>query len=252
MNTIRLNTIGTPKASGGNSGGSVDTMEYFILKDAGEYGEVLGFTASYWKAQITNDPVGVMIVPVLEATKDLIERSEFPIALGVDFKSKLLSSEDGEITLMDYISSKGVPVDGIANIPRITKEEFFTLPTDVTVNYQDQEKLKEVYEGIVDLYIRRGLPIYGKTREAVFVDEPLVYFNYRSLAIYWDEYNNYTSPECLGYYGIAQEYEGHNDWYDIAKEDVVSCDTLLFSNCYIYKLTLTNGKVVYTLKVIPA
>ena len=167
-------------------GGSADTMEYFILKDAGEYGEVLTSTASYFKAQITNDPVGLMIVPVLEATKKLIEMSEFPIALGVDFKSKFLVSQDDDIremTLMDYISSMGAPTDGIANIPRITKEEFFTLPTDVTVNDQDQEKLKEVYESIVDLYIRRGLPIYGLAREAA-MDEPLVYFNYRSLDIY--------------------------------------------------------------------
>lgn len=231
-----------------SGGGSEDTMEYFILKDAGEYGEVLGVTASYFKAQITNDPVGVMIVPVLEATKGFIEKSELPIAVGVDFESKILALQDDttmEMTMMDYASAMGAPVDGIANIPRITKEEFFTLPKNVTVNYQDQEKLKEVYESIVDLYIRRGLPIYGRTREAIYVDEPLVYFNYRSLAIYRDEYN-YASPEHLSYYGVAQEYDGYNNWYDIAMEDVASCDMLLFDNCWIYKLTRTNGKVVYT------
>lgn len=198
---------------------------------------------------MTNDPVGVIIVPVVEAVKNLIEDSELQIAVGVDFESKILVLQDDttkEMTLMDYISAMGISADAIASIPRITKEEFFTLPKDVTVNDQDQEKLKEVYESIVDLYIRRGLPIYGRTREVMYVDEPLVYFNYRSLVIYWEGYNSYASPERLYYYGVAQEYEGHNDWYDIAKEDVVSCDMLEFTSCWIYKLTLTNGNVVYT------
>lgn len=243
---------------GGNSSGeeeSVDTMEYFIVKDAGEYAEVLGAVASYWKVQMNNDPLGVIIAPYTNMTKGFIEDHEFPIAVGVDFKSKILALQDNttmEMTLMDYMSGMGAPVDVIANIPQITKEEFFTLPKDVTVKYRDQEKLKEVYEGIVDLYIRRGLPIYGRTREAVDVDEPLVYFNYRSLAIHYNEYDNYISPERLGYYGVAQEYDGYNNWYDIAMEDVASCDMLMFNNCYICKLTRINGEVVYTLREIPA
>jgi hypothetical protein len=37
MNTIKLNTIGTPKASGGNSGGGELEGEYFLAKPNGRY-----------------------------------------------------------------------------------------------------------------------------------------------------------------------------------------------------------------------
>lgn len=245
-----LNSVKVKTNVASSGGGSGDTMEYFIVKDAGEYGEVLCASASYYKAQVSNDPLGMMIAPYTNANADFLNESELIIAVGVDFKSKLLALQDDttmEMTMMDYFSSLGVSTDAIANIPRITKEDFFTLPKDVTVNDKDQEKLKEVYEGIVDLYIRRGLPIYGVAREAVILNEPLVYFNYRSLSIYWEGYNSCTNPARLYYYGVAQEYDGYNNWYDIAKEDVVSCDMLEFSNCWIYKLTRTNGKVVYTL-----
>lgn len=240
---------------GGNSGGggeeSVDTMEYFIAKDAPQLSSYLSTVKmSFLSGEI------IQIMPFIPQGAGLVEQGEI-LAFGVDFQARSLAVtnvEKVDVSMLDVIiEATGLTADQIAAIPRITKEDFFTLPKDVTVKYRDQEKLKEVYEGIVDLYIRRGLPIYdNRTREAVFLDEPLVYFNYKFLGIEYNEFGDMYTPTHLLLYGKGQQGYPGNHWDEsFSESEDISYDYLEFNDCYIFKVTLPNGEVVYTFKGIP-
>lgn len=125
MNTIKLNTIGTPKVSAGNGGGTASTMEYFSAQDAPQ---LIPFM-SIVKASRSSGAF-IQIMPYIPSVADKLE-PYVVLAFGVDFQSRTTAAfneQKMEASLLEaVIQETGLSADQIAAIPRITEEEFYNL-----------------------------------------------------------------------------------------------------------------------------
>lgn len=125
MNTIKLNTIGTPKMSGGNSGGgdSSNTMEYFRTESIKESNLQDFASLLKWHDEYTNS---TFIAPATLFTSRSYDNAS-SIAVGIDFQSEYLMIEPFNGKLIDILLKMGFPKEMLDSLPRITKEEFYNL-----------------------------------------------------------------------------------------------------------------------------
>lgn len=127
MNTIKLNTIGTPIGGGGNSGNgggsSASTMEYLDVRNIDEDLKWSLINSSYLVK--INNGGDIFIYPALFAKNDFDERYVDTVAIAIDFFANVAYS-DGTMTIKEMISvDNGYPLDTFDSLPRITKEEFY-------------------------------------------------------------------------------------------------------------------------------
>lgn len=143
MNTIKLNTIGTPcKAGGGNGGGgntggggtAPSSVEYLDLR---EYQD----TDFYLALTILADVVNAYDADkntYCGVNRDAV-RSIFGVsntvkvtynAVGIDFSRRVKANVQGqtmELTIIDLVAMTGASKEDIDALPRITESEFYTL-----------------------------------------------------------------------------------------------------------------------------
>lgn len=122
MNTIKLNTIGTPCKAGGNSGGgiggSASSMEYVAFdseKDLLTYGEYLGVFAYLVKYPTKIETISLMMA-MGEDVNNAVAFAICPNAV-IDFQGE-------KKTIKDWALGFGADLD---LLPRLTEEEFYTL-----------------------------------------------------------------------------------------------------------------------------
>jgi hypothetical protein len=138
MNTIKLNTIGTPcKAEGGGNsggGGSASSVEYLDLREyqgADFYLSlvILADVVNAYDAD-NNTYCGVnreavrLLFGVSDTTKVTYN------AVGIDLSRRVKANIQGqimELTIMDLVAMTGASKEDIDALPRITEEEFYTL-----------------------------------------------------------------------------------------------------------------------------
>lgn len=131
MNTIKLNTIGTPKASGGNSGGGgyASSVEYLDVRNIDEDLKFSLINSSYL-VKISKEGY-ISILPALFAKNDFDELYVDTVAIAIDFFA-IVAAPDGSETIKETIKEmilrdNGYPLDVFDSVPRITKEEFYNL-----------------------------------------------------------------------------------------------------------------------------
>jgi hypothetical protein len=135
MNTIKLNTIGTPCKAGGNAGGgnsggggSASSVEYLDLSGEGVYGIDM-LAVAMLECKGVSDALSVvasaiMIQPLVEVMGLTITQAK------VDFNTPIVMNQGGAIvkqTALEWLLSKGATQADIDALPRITKEQFYNL-----------------------------------------------------------------------------------------------------------------------------
>ena len=108
--------------SGGSGGGDSDTMEY-VLGDAMALNSALMAVAPSFKFSLENGSLCIM--PYTLACSLGVDNITV-IAYKVDFKETIVAGGN-VVTVADYLASEGVTEADIAALPRITKEEFYTI-----------------------------------------------------------------------------------------------------------------------------
>ena len=137
MNTIKLNTIGTPCKAGSNAGGgggSASAVEYLDLREyqGADFYLSLAILADVVNAYDAdhNTYCGVnrgaarLLFGVPNTTKVTCN------AVGIDLSRRVKANVQGqimELTIMDLVAMTGASKEDIDAIPRITEEEFYTL-----------------------------------------------------------------------------------------------------------------------------
>lgn len=122
MNTIKLNTIGTPKASGGNSGGggSASSWRYFDISklDSSMKPRTMPFIIKF--AEENNKGITLPLI-----TSDWTNITAF----GVDDSPKLYTPTKGLVSWSQMMAVEGLTPEVMAQvgIVEITEEEFYTL-----------------------------------------------------------------------------------------------------------------------------
>lgn len=132
MNTIKLNTIGTPCKAGGNAGGggsAPSSVEYLDLTGLANP-QFSYFTTSSYELHLKTTIQGqeiAMVSPTPQIGSQSASASR--VYAKIDFDAPIIMvqgtmRQDGNVR--DYILSK-VSESELAAIPRITEEEFYTL-----------------------------------------------------------------------------------------------------------------------------
>lgn len=135
MNITRLNTLNDDKVivrgNGGNSGGGENTLEYIDVRNI-DSDLKFGLINSSSLVKVITD--AIYIYPSVFAKNDFGEGLyEDTTAIAIDFSSKVSGYENGFITIKEMISiDNGFPLNVFDSLPRITKEEFYSLekPTE--------------------------------------------------------------------------------------------------------------------------
>lgn len=139
MNTIKLNTIGTPCKAGGNSGGgggSASSVEYLDMRGADDQlKNLLGVFSINLNLELTEGGLkGTRMVGVTQAYVDMMLDTPFNPswinAVSIDFTTIIKQKKGADemaMALKDMLPMLGVSQDQIDALPRITKEEFYTL-----------------------------------------------------------------------------------------------------------------------------
>lgn len=135
MNIIRLNSIGEPFAKSGQatppSGGGTEggiQYEYIVIeKPYNEASFLIILTADILKDTFYDKvilPAGIYIATFGVSH---IQNNSSIGAVAYNF-SKVLSLTDGsQMTAKDYLLANGITEEQISALPRITKEEFYTI-----------------------------------------------------------------------------------------------------------------------------
>lgn len=125
MNTIKLNTIGTPKASGGNSGGgnggggTASAWRYFDVSKITNPLAIAEFGAMMLKMQTENGKV------VLSAVYAAIYELKACVAYGIDMSAK--TNMTGDFTTWAELYQGFSETLEQFGIVEITEAEFYTL-----------------------------------------------------------------------------------------------------------------------------
>ena len=138
MNTIKFNTIGTPKAgnAGGNGGGSASSVEYLDMRGADDQlKNLLGVLSINLNLEPTEGGLkGARMAGVTQAYVDMMFDTPFNPswinAVSIDFTTIIkqkMGSDEMAMALKDMLPMLGVSQDQIDAIPRITEEEFYNL-----------------------------------------------------------------------------------------------------------------------------
>lgn len=134
MNIIRLNSIGEPFAKSEQatppSGGGTEasSMEYFQYEKG-----TVALMASYCQyIKIEVPDYGIkMISPYSTAVAETMAAMNAEIiAFGINLQEKIIMSQGGAIdekTILSTLIQNTITEEEIAAIPRITKEQFYTL-----------------------------------------------------------------------------------------------------------------------------
>ena len=136
MNTIKLNTIGTPKASGGNGGngggGSASSVEYLDVSGVNNDAHIILVNCAE-TTKSANDSGVYCGLPLcgLRAFFGMANNVDTVIAVGIDFSRKI-KANDGqgqsmEWSIIDFMTMMGINKEDIDALPRLTEEEFYTL-----------------------------------------------------------------------------------------------------------------------------
>lgn len=133
MNTIKLNTIGTPKASGGNSGGggSASSVEYIDVSGADDnVRNALVPCAENIKSAIDEGVICGLPIAGVQLFFGIANNASTTIAVGIDFSRKIKAVAEGqliELSLIDAMPMLGINKADIDALPRLTEAEFYTL-----------------------------------------------------------------------------------------------------------------------------
>ena len=108
--------------SGGSGEGDSDTMEY-VLGDAMALNSALMAVAPSVKFSLEN---GSLCIMPYTLASSLGVKNITVIAYKIDFK-EIIVAAGNVVTVVDFLASEGVTEADIAALPRITKEEFYSL-----------------------------------------------------------------------------------------------------------------------------
>lgn len=162
MNTIKLNTIGTPKVSGGNSGGgTASKWKYYdcLGDEKDESGYISHGTWMADNVKVIDSVTGnLMIAP--EAYIDSDEPNTI-VAVAYDMNKRV------------YVDGKWVPFEELITAweeidlsihPEITEEEFYHIPEEEIwhINYDQQSRI-EAFNKLFNLALRYKIdriPLY--------------------------------------------------------------------------------------------
>ena len=132
MNTIKLNTIGTPKVSAGNSGGgsgSASAMEYLDVRGLSISDKVMLLMVAYMMNVESEEMGGKGVIPVSSALVGGVAYTE--LLEGIKYLSinpnDVVNLSGGKMSIKDFITSQTFYDTFLDSIPRITEEEFYTL-----------------------------------------------------------------------------------------------------------------------------
>lgn len=115
--------------SGGGSGEGDSNIEYFAYnKEVSTLIECAAF-AQYIKAEVEGQTTFVTPFSMAMAEMMAASRAEV-VAFGIDFNDRMVMKQGDmlqEYTILDSIMQNGVSREEIESLPRITKEEFYSL-----------------------------------------------------------------------------------------------------------------------------
>lgn len=140
MNTIKLNTIGTPCKAGGNAGGgnggggTASSIEYLDLREHQDAGYYLALSILADVVNARGDSNDTYCGVNRESIRNLFGVSSTTKitynAVGIDLSRRVKANVQGqimELTIIDLVTMTGANKEDIDAIPRITESEFYTL-----------------------------------------------------------------------------------------------------------------------------
>lgn len=127
---IQINTIGEKEQQGGTSGGGESNMEYLDVReiDFKTGGTKEGnLIALCYHMNGNHESIGDFVLPIGQVY--VVQTSKLSIVryLAVDFSSKAIMSGGINFTVGEMLKQTGWTENELAAIPRITKEQFYTL-----------------------------------------------------------------------------------------------------------------------------
>lgn len=256
MNTIKLNTIGTPcKAGGsGNGGGGKSNYKYYdcsndALKEI-NHGTYLADSVKIINTE-TNE---IMIAP--EAYFDEEYRV---LAVAYDMSKRVYVNGEW-IDIKAFIEdSEGF--DFSAHI-EITEEEFYHIPEDVVLKYRDYEKLKEVFERVYNTLATEGvledLPVDLYWYSVPKVNFPISKCGYKSISAETNAYGDVYGSDIIGrVWKQTYEFSSNDFWFDYDKDenfDYSNVEATYFevldTNYALCKIQSQDGSAKYILRIL--
>jgi hypothetical protein len=122
-NEVHIDNLGG--STSGEGGGSASTMEYIDVRNIDEDLKWSLINSSYL-VKISKEGY-IYIYPALFAKYDFDELYLYTNAIAIDFSASVAFNNE-TMTIKEMISrDNGYPLDVFDSIPRITKEEFYSL-----------------------------------------------------------------------------------------------------------------------------